>query len=94
MYLRDNIMLTCNVHSWTIWNERSCSQLLPSSHTIIVARLQAIGISYVCLGLLRIKPSSETMPTPILLAEPSMPRTSMLLVHELRAFTFYTLPAL
>ena len=31
-----------------------------------------------CLGLERMMPSSETMPTPILLAEPSMPRTSML----------------
>ena len=37
---------------------------------------------YVCLGLERMTPSSETMPTPILLAEPSMPRTSMLYLTE------------
>lgn len=33
--------------------------------------------SYVCLGLAWITPSSLTMPTPTLLAEPSIPSTSM-----------------
>lgn len=32
--------------------------------------------THVCRGLLRMVPSSRTMPTPILLAEPSMPRTT------------------
>lgn len=34
--------------------------------------------THVCLGLAKIVPSSFTMPTPTLLAEPSIPNTSML----------------
>ena len=40
------------------------------------ARSSAAG-SYVCLGLACITPSSLTMPTPTLLAEPSIPSTNM-----------------
>ncbi len=40
----------------------------------LIERSQA----YVCLGLAWITPSSLTMPTPTLLAEPSIPSTSMI----------------
>lgn len=36
------------------------------------------AFTYVCLGLLRTSPSSVTIPTPILLADPSIPKTSFL----------------